>query len=97
MIKRRTKNFFEMTNAQRDREVAKYDSEMDLSKLPPLSLKDQLLHLMADQKGKRKRIFAFKIDPKLLDRASHLARQRGLTIEQWMEQNVRGAVKSSGR
>ena len=38
-----------------------------------------------------------EIDPKLLNRASQLARRRGLTIEQWMEQNVRGAVESSGR
>ena len=63
MTKRRTKNFFEMTDAERDREAAKYDKEMDLSKLPPLSLKDQLLHLMADQKGKRKRIQAGKYKP----------------------------------
>jgi hypothetical protein len=97
MSKRRKKSIFAMTDAERDRDVAKYDRELDLSKLPPLSLKDQLLHLMADQKVKRKRIFAFKIDGKLLDRAGRLAQQRGVTIQEWMEQNVRGAVKSSRR
>ena len=95
MSKRRKKTFFEMTDAERERDVAKFDKEMDLSKLPPLSLKDQLLHLMADEKGKRKRIFAFKIDAKLLERAARLAQERGMTIERWMEQNVRGAVESS--
>ena len=90
MKKRRRKDFFEMTPAERDAYVAQFDEEIDIADTKPLTLKQQVLHLKAVQKGTSKRIFPLKIDSKLLNRAGRLAQSRGITLDQLIEQDLRG-------
>ena len=95
MKKRTRKSFFDLTPEERDREVAEFDRELDLSKARPLTKKQQLLHAKADAKGKGKHVFICELDPKLLSEAAELARRRGIPLSKLVEQGVRGMLAFS--
>lgn len=91
MRKRRQKSFFNLTPEERDREVARFDREIDLSDTRPLTKREKALHEKASRK-KSKHRFSFEMDPKLVHQAGQLAKSKGIPLSQLIEQGVRGML-----
>lgn len=85
--------FMSLSDAEKDREVAAYDREIDLSELRPLTAADRKLHAKARKRGRprigrgAKRI-QVTMERGLLARADAFARQNRLTRAQVMARGV---------
>jgi hypothetical protein len=95
MNKHRSKSFFQMTVSERDREVERYDHEIDIERdTKPLTAKQKLLHEKAAGRVllQRNGLYTLKIDPKLMTEATRQARRRGMSVSKFIEEGVRGML-----
>jgi hypothetical protein len=84
---KQTKSFFDLTPAQKKVETARFE-EFDYTDSRPLSAKGKLLWQRAQRAGAKTRA-TIAIDAALLQRATELAKKRGLTRSQVVEQGLR--------
>jgi hypothetical protein len=83
--KRHRKSFFDLT-PQRNREVARFDKEIDFSETRPLTKKQRLLHEKADA---RTLLHDFNFDKALLVEAMAYVKRKKLTLSQLLERGLR--------
>ncbi len=97
MKKTKVKSFFEMTADERDRQVAKYDRTIDLSKTRPLTKQQRLLHEMVVANPRPRTKVTLEVDVAIKDVADKLAKKRGVSLDRIFELGVKGMAASSGR
>jgi hypothetical protein len=90
------KSFFDLTPQERDREVARFDREIDLEKeTKPLTAKQRAVHDRL--RGKPRAVYPLPLDSKLLGEATKAARKRGISLDQFIAEGIRGMVAFSRR
>jgi len=88
------KSFFDLTPQERDREVARFDREIDLDKqTKPLSAKQRAIHDRL--RGYPNSTYPLPMDSKLLGQATRAARKQGMSLERFIIEGIRGMVASS--
>ena len=92
--KQSRKSFFDLTPQERDREVARFDREIDLDReTRPLSAKQRAVHDRL--RGYPHAIYPLSLDSKLLGQATRAARKQGMSLEQFIIESIRGMVEIS--
>ncbi len=90
--KKKRKSFFDLTPAERGREVAKFDREIDIEKeTRPLTAKQRALFEKM-RKGKTRDLYLLPLDGKLLDQAYRAARKRGMPLAEFIRNGIRGMI-----
>ncbi len=81
-----------MTPQERDREVMRFDREIEVGKdTKPLSPKQQLLWELS-QRNPKKSIQVVPLDTKLRDKAIAAAKRQGKTLEEFIVESIQGKV-----
>jgi hypothetical protein len=94
--KQSRKSFFDLTPAERDREVARFDQEIDIEKeTRPLTARQRAIHDRL--RGHPNAVYPLPLDAKLLGEASKAARKSGMSLEQFIVEGIRGMVAFSRR
>jgi hypothetical protein len=85
------KSFFDLTAAEREREVARFDREIDLDKeARPLTGKQRAIHDRL--RGYPHAVYPLSVDSKLLVQAARAARKQGMSLEKFITEGIRGMV-----
>lgn len=94
---KKNKSFFDLTPEQRDREVARFDAEIDVEKeTRPLTAKERILfEKMRGRKGRS--VYVLPLDGELLSRASAAARKQGMSLDEFIVQGIRGMMAFNRR
>lgn len=80
--------FMSLSDKEKDREVAKYDREMSLDELRPLTAADKVVHARAHRKGGRPRVgrgakpVLVTMERSLLERTDRFAKAHSLSRAQ---------------
>ena len=92
--KKSRKSFFDLTPSERDREVARFDQEIDLDKeARPLTGKQRAIHDRL--RGYPNAVYPLSVDSKLLVQAAQAARKQGISLEKFIIEGIRGMVAFS--
>jgi hypothetical protein len=90
--KKPTRSFFDLTPEERDREVARFDHPIDIEKeTRPLTLRERALFERSQRSPENSAVLR-KFDPKLLREAAIVAHKRGITLDDFIQQCVRGGL-----
>jgi hypothetical protein len=90
--KKKRKSFFDLTPDERDREVARFDREIDIEKeTRPLTAKERALFEKM-RAGKPRSVYVLPLDGKLLGQASAAARKRGMALDEFIINGIRGMI-----
>lgn len=99
---RTTQSFFDLTPAERDREVARFDKPIDMEKeTRPLSAKERLLWERAMGKSKpspprggRRRTAAVtvQLDPQLVRQSTDYAAKHNMTLSEFVAKSLKGSL-----
>jgi hypothetical protein len=90
--KKSHKSFFDLTPEERDREVARFDREIDIGKeTRPLTAKERALFEKM-RASKPRSIYALPLDAKLLDQASAAARKQGVGLDEFIITGIHGMI-----
>lgn len=94
MRKKLSKSFWELSDAEKDRAVREFDKPLPASRFKPLSKRDRERFERARAAGGEgvKRIYAFDIDPEVIEQANALAKRKKLTLSQLVERGLRGVM-----
>ncbi|HUB25776.1 MAG TPA: hypothetical protein VL992_10140 [Tepidisphaeraceae bacterium] len=86
------RSFLSLTPAERDREVARFDRPIDIGRdTRPLTPKERARFEKSRQKPSIS-VYMFKADPRLLDEAFNAARKRGMSLDKFINQAIRGMI-----
>jgi len=92
--KKSRKSFLDLTPQERNREVARFDREIDLDKeARPLTAKQRAIHDRL--RGYPHAVYPLPLDSKLLGQATRAARKQGMSLEQFIIEGIRGMVAFS--
>jgi hypothetical protein len=95
--KKPARSFLSLSPAERDREVAQFDRPIDIAReTRPLTAKERAMFEKSRQLPSGSR-YMFKIHPKLMGQASSAARKRGMSLDQFVSQGIRGMLASGRR
>jgi hypothetical protein len=87
-----SRSFFDLTPEERDRDVARFDHPIDIEKeTRPLTVKERAL-FERSQRSPENAALLRKFDPKLLREAAIVAHKRGITLDDFIQQCVRGGL-----
>ncbi|MGA2496988.1 MAG: CopG family transcriptional regulator [Tepidisphaeraceae bacterium] len=96
------KMFFQMTPAEREADVRRYDKGVDLDKTRPLSAKGRLLWERARRgrppkpAGEKSSRVLITLEPALLAQADRLARSQGLSRSELIARGIRSVIAATG-
>ncbi len=96
------KTFFQMTPAERDADVRRYDKGVDFAKTRPLSAKGRLLWERAKRgrpakpPGEKSSRVLITLEPALLKQADRLARSQGLSRSELIARGIRSVIAATG-
>jgi hypothetical protein len=95
--KKNVRSFLSLSPAERDREVSRFDGPIDIEKeTRPLSAKERA-RFEKWRRGPSKSVYMFEVDPKLLNKTVSAARKRGMSVDQFINQALRGMLAFSGQ
>lgn len=103
--KQKTKSFLELTPAEREREVARFDQPIDIEKeTRPLSAKERaLFELVRNDKPEvsilvhdGRQDIVIKLDDELLAQAKAFARKNKTTLPKMIDRGLRGLLSFGG-
>ncbi len=98
---RTTRSFFDLTPAERDREVARFDKPIDMEReTRPLSAKERLLWERATGKSKpatraKRRGTAavtVELDPQLVRQSAVYAAKHNMTLSEFVAKSLKGSL-----
>src|ERR1041385_3514200 len=100
MNKKRRKSFFDLTPEQRDREVARFDREIDLSETRPLTKKERLRFERARKARPSVSIFVtdghadvkIHLDEELITQARAYAKKNKTSLPRMIERGLLGLL-----
>lgn len=99
--KRSTRSFFDLTPAERDREVARFDEPIDLDKeTRPLTPKERLTWQRATGKSKPaarssrrgKAAVTVELDSKLVRQSADYAAKHNMTLSEFVAKSLKGSL-----
>ncbi len=99
-LKKKTKNFFEMTDEERDEDVKQYDKPIPLSRMKPLSKKARERFERARANKPDVSIYVhdgradvlIHLDDKLLAQASAYAKKNKTSLPKMIDRGLRGLL-----
>lgn len=87
--RRKPDPFFDLSDEEREKEVARFDREMDEGEFSPLNRKQRRLMEMAGVPITKEKV-TIEIAAVLRDRAEAFAKSRGLTFDELVEASLEG-------
>jgi hypothetical protein len=95
--KQNRKSFLTLTPAERDKDISRFDQEIDIEKeTRPLTAKERLFFELVRRQGAGAK-HSVPVDPKLLDKAVAAAHRQGVSLEEFVSKSIRGMLASSRR